>query len=188
MLKRTREIVNVLARNGFHTSLLNLKLIQRVPKKTAKTPTRVVQALEQLGPVFVKLGFFLSTRPDIIPPKYCKAFEKLHCKTTSFPVIKGVIEASLQKEIPKIFTHFDKTPLIVDPFYQIHTARMKKEVLVRVLQPGLHKQLKKELPAMNELARFSGYQNFFDEFVQYIDRETNTQVLKHLDMEVSLSV
>jgi len=35
------------------------------------------ETLEKLGPTYVKFGQFLSVRPDLVPPDFCKEFKKL---------------------------------------------------------------------------------------------------------------
>ena len=54
-------------------------LLWFIPSRCPDTPlaTRVKLAFERLGPVFVKFGQLLSTRPDIIPPLYLQELSKL---------------------------------------------------------------------------------------------------------------
>ena len=45
------------------------------------TPDQFVADLEALGPTFVKLGQMLSTRPDIVPPEFATALERMQENT-----------------------------------------------------------------------------------------------------------
>lgn len=70
------------------------------------TPDQFVSDLEALGPTFVKLGQMLSTRPDIVPPEFATALERMQENTSSVPVerIRQIIEEELGVSVNKAFS------------------------------------------------------------------------------------
>lgn len=75
------------------------------------TPDQFVSDLESLGPTFVKLGQMLSTRPDIVPPEFATALERMQENTSSVPVerIRQIIEEELGVSVNKAFSFFDRS-------------------------------------------------------------------------------
>ena len=77
------------------------------------TPEEFVKDLESLGPTFVKIGQALSTRPDMVPPAYLEALERMQDNVAPVPFdeIREVVEQSLGVRLSKPFTEFDETPI-----------------------------------------------------------------------------
>ena len=108
-IARFRDIMAVLASNGFEQLVEQLDLDERMiikalvkPRTHDKTPyRRLVEAMEELGPTFIKLGQILSTRPDVLPEDLILELKKLqsNVKAEPFPEIKKLIEASLEDAI-----------------------------------------------------------------------------------------
>src|SRR4051812_6400511 len=74
---------------------------------------RLRLALEELGPVFVKFGQALSTRPDIVPADIAVELARLQDQVPPFPgeVARAIIEESLGRKIEEVYSEFDITPL-----------------------------------------------------------------------------
>ncbi|MGH8457000.1 MAG: AarF/UbiB family protein, partial [Stenotrophobium sp.] len=74
---------------------------------------RLRMALEELGPVFVKIGQALSTRPDIVPADLAMELAKLQDQVPPFPgeEAKAIVEKSLGKKLEDVFSEFDLAPL-----------------------------------------------------------------------------
>src|ERR1041384_6869559 len=70
---------------------------------------RLRLALEDLGPVFVKLGQALSTRPDLIPEDLAVERAKLQDQVPPVPgeQAKAIVERSLGRKVEEIFDAFD---------------------------------------------------------------------------------
>ncbi|MGH8129118.1 MAG: AarF/UbiB family protein, partial [Gammaproteobacteria bacterium] len=87
---------------------------------------RARKALEDLGPIFVKLGQMLSTRGDFLPPAYAEEFAKLQSQVPPFPgrIARRRLEVVYGRKLDQIFAEFDETPLASASIAQVHAARL----------------------------------------------------------------
>lgn len=114
------------------------------------------ETLEKLGPTYVKLGQFLSIRPDLVPPDFCKAFKKLQDQVAPFPFEQAQRELreELKKEYTEIFSEFDEIPMAAASVAQVHRARLRtgEEVAVKVQRPGIQEAMTSDLFIMLRFA------------------------------------
>jgi ubiquinone biosynthesis protein len=123
---------------------------------------RLRQALEHLGPIFVKLGQVLSTRRDLLPSDIADELAKLQDQVPPFPsdVAVASIERAFGRPVDEIFSQFDRTPIASASIAQVHFAKLKnaqgveREVAVKVLRPGMLKVINKDLELMHTMARW----------------------------------
>lgn len=119
-------------------------------------PEEFVADLEALGPTFVKIGQALSTRPDMVPPSYIAALERMQDDVAPIPFeqIREVVETELGARLNKLFERFDETPLGGASLAQVHRAVLRngREVAVKVQRPGIVDQLHADLDALNAVA------------------------------------
>jgi ubiquinone biosynthesis protein len=117
---------------------------------------RLRLALEELGPVFVKFGQAVSTRRDLIPADIADELAKLQDRVPPFEseVAVAAIERALGRPLAEVFESFDETPLAAASIAQVHTARLKsgEEVVVKVLRPGMHEIIERDLEVLRALA------------------------------------
>lgn len=108
-------------------------------------PLRLKQALEDMGPLFIKLGQLLSTRRDLIPPGLLEQLVYLQDRVSPFPTEQAVaeIERALQAPLSTLFARFDQQPLAAASIAQVHTAALHdgREVVVKVVRPGIREQI-----------------------------------------------
>ncbi len=120
---------------------------------------RIRCALEDLGPIFVKFGQMLSTRPDLLPPDIAKELSKLQDKVPPFPseVAKQVIEKSYGKNIEEIFAAFEPKPLASASIAQVHVAQLHdgKEVIVKVVRPDIIKTITRDIALLYVIAELA---------------------------------
>jgi ubiquinone biosynthesis protein len=120
------------------------------------------QALEHLGPIFVKLGQVLSTRRDLLPSDIADELAKLQDQVPPFAsdVAVASIERAFGRPVDEIFSQFDRTPIASASIAQVHFAKLKnaqgveREVAVKVLRPGMLKVINKDLELMHTMARW----------------------------------
>ncbi|WP_049622454.1 ABC1 kinase family protein [Frateuria defendens] len=119
-------------------------------------PERFVADLERLGPTFIKLGQVLSTRPDLVPPPYLAALERIQDKVASIDAaaVRAVIEAELGRPVEAAFGAFDPVPLAAGSLAQVHavTLRDGRAAIVKVQRPGVGAQVMEDLAALDRMA------------------------------------
>lgn len=166
---RLRSIVTVAVRHGFGEVLERLKIQdnavvsviarakegERLPAKTM--PERVREALQDLGPTFVKLGQVLSTRPDVVPEEYIEQLKHLQddVKPVELESLRPGIEEALGRPMNEVFAEFRETPVAAASVAQVHWARIfsGEEVAVKVLRPHVRDVVKADIGVMYFLAR-----------------------------------
>ena len=151
-------------------------------------PVRLRRALENLGPMFVKLGQVLSTRPDLLPPDYAAELAKLQDKVPPFDAELSCrqIEQSLGKPIEELYARFDPQPVASASIAQVHRAALfsGEEVAVKVLRPNLTKIIEQDLALM----RFAAgcIERLFADGKRLKPREVVAEFDKYLHDELDL--
>jgi ubiquinone biosynthesis protein len=127
---------------------------QRIAGVTRGERLRV--ALEELGPIFVKFGQAVSTRRDLIPADIADELAKLQDRVPPFAsdIAVAAIEKALGRPLADLFASFEETPLAAASIAQVHAARLKsgEEVVVKVLRPGMHELIERDLEVLTALA------------------------------------
>lgn len=121
---------------------------------------RLRQALERLGPIFVKFGQVLSTRRDLLPLDIADELAKLQDQVPPFgsDVAVAIIERALRKPLAEIFVSFEHQPIASASIAQVHFAVVRdrngqhREVAVKVLRPGMHAAIEKDLRLLRMMA------------------------------------
>ena len=121
-----------------------------------KRGARLRLALEELGPIFVKFGQILSTRRDLMPPDIADELALLQDRVKPFPgdVAIAAIETALGAPVSELFGSVDVLPLASASIAQVHPATLKdgREVVIKVLRPGIEKQIEGDLRVLRALA------------------------------------
>ena len=126
-----------------------LSLIRMHPaawsSKERKNPLKLKEALEEMGPLAIKLGQLLSTRRDLIPPEVLQQLVLLQDRVKPFgsDVAQMRIQQSLKADINTLFARFDEQPLAAASIAQVHTAALHdgREVVVKVTRPDIRQQI-----------------------------------------------
>jgi ubiquinone biosynthesis protein len=125
-------------------------------RKIATRGERLRLALEELGPIFIKLGQALSTRRDLLPADIAEELAKLQDRVPPFDgkVAKQLIEKAYGKPLADVFESFDEQPLAAASIAQVHVAKLRSadEVVVKVLRPGMREIISGDLEVMHALA------------------------------------
>jgi ubiquinone biosynthesis protein len=112
-------------------------------------PEKVREALEMLGPTFIKIGQMLSVRTDILTPAFIEELKKLqdNVKTDDFASVKAVIEAETGLALTDIFTTFEEQPFASASMGQTHKATLPdgRLVAVKVQHPGIKEEIMLDL-------------------------------------------
>ncbi len=125
-------------------------------RKTGPRAVRMRSALEDLGPIYVKLGQILSTRRDLLPEDIANEFAKLQDNVAPFSgeVARSIIEKAYQEKLENVFLEFDETPLASASIAQVHRAVLKdgREFIVKVIRPDIERLIKNDLALLHLLA------------------------------------
>ena len=117
---------------------------------------RLREALERLGPIFVKFGQMLSTRRDLIPADVADELARLQDRVPPFPAEESVqlIEKALGRPIAAVFRDFEVQPVASASIAQVHFGVLHdgREVAVKVLRPGMLAVIDDDLALMRTLA------------------------------------
>lgn len=130
---------------------LALKNVQTLDVNDPPSPPKLVrQTFEALGATYVKLGQFIASAPSVFPAEYVEEFQKCLDETepTEFAIIRKTIEKDLGKNIDDVFASIDPVPIASASVAQVHRATLlagNKEVVVKVLKPGVEDTLQADL-------------------------------------------
>ena len=121
---------------------------------------RIREALERLGPIFVKFGQVLSTRRDLLPIDIADELAQLQDNVPPFPsaVAVATIERAFGRKVDDIFVQFERQPVASASIAQVHFAILKdkhgqeRDVAVKVLRPNMLPVIEKDLSLMRMMA------------------------------------
>ena len=117
---------------------------------------RVRLALEELGPIFVKFGQILSTRPDLLPDDIAKELAKLQDQVPPFAgsLARQIVEKAYGQSVTDAFQSFDEQPLASASIAQVHAATLKngRDVIVKVVRPGIENAIRSDIELLHVLA------------------------------------
>jgi len=118
---------------------------------------RLRRACEELGPIFVKFGQLLSTRPDLIPADIVAELNYLQDSVAPFAKqeFREIVERALGDTIENIFSDYDAEPLASASVAQVHAATLKngREVVIKAIRPNIEKIIAQDVALLLMLAR-----------------------------------
>jgi ubiquinone biosynthesis protein len=149
---------------------------------------RLRQALETLGPIFVKFGQVLSTRRDLLPADLAEELSKLQDRVPPFGSELAVaeVERSLGKRLDQVFASFERGPVASASVAQVHLGALKdgSEVAVKVLRPGVEQAIAKDVLLLETAARL--LEVLWADGRRLKPREVVAEFARHLDDELDL--
>ncbi len=120
---------------------------------------RLRLALNEMGPIYVKFGQIMSTRRDMIPVDIADELALLQDQVPPFPgeQAQAIVEEALEKPVTELFQSFELKPLASASIAQVHTATLHdgSEVVVKVVRPGIRKQLRRDIDLLYSLAHLA---------------------------------
>ncbi len=127
------------------------------PVKKYSRGERIRLALEELGPIYIKFGQTLSTRPDLLPDDISLELKKLQDSCPAFDTQNArlIIEQELSDKIENLFSTFDERPLASASIAQVHTATTLagEKVVVKVVRPDIDRLIARDIKLMYSLAK-----------------------------------
>ncbi len=182
---RRGEIIKILLSNGWDY-MNGLLTMGKVGEPQIPTPEVLTKILTELGPFYIKLGQLLSTRPDLLPPRYINALTALQSNVP--PVPWPLIEDLLQREFPQplgeTFQEINPDPIAAGSIGQIHKAVLLtgEIVAIKIKRPGIDVIVEQDSLLIKDVAELISLTDFgqnydivklADEFTQTVKAELN---------------
>ena len=120
---------------------------------------RMREALEDLGPIFIKFGQMLSTRRDLLADDIADELQRLQDNVPSFPAEQSIqiVEKAFDQSIDVLFESFEKQPLASASVAQVHAAVLTtgEDVVVKVLRPDILPVIKRDISLLFIIAELA---------------------------------
>ncbi len=162
-MSRQGEIVEVVFRNGWDY-MRRLLSGGKADEPDIPTPEVLRNILTELGPVYVKLGQLLSTRPDLLPASYVEALS--HLQSTVPPVPASQMEGFIRQQLPAppedLFEFIDYSAIAAGSIGQTHRAILKsgRQVAIKVQRPGIESLVERDMSLIRDVARLVAATSF----------------------------
>ena len=157
-------------------------------KKFRKHAERALKTFVTLGPSYIKLGQWLSSRADLLPQPYLDVLENLqdNVRPEPFLIVKPILERELGS-LENIFESFDPSAISGASLGQVYRARYKeKDVVVKISRPNIEETigqniyiLRKLLPLatrfIDENLRFSA-EGMLSQFIETVHEEMDYRI------------
>jgi ubiquinone biosynthesis protein len=159
-------------------------------RRTYSEPSgvRLRQALESLGPIFVKFGQMLSTRRDLLPPAIAEELARLQDRVPPFTTAEALeqLQTAYGKPVDDVFTRFVREPVASASIAQVHFAELPDgtEVAVKILRPGIAPVIAHDLALLDAAATV--LEKIWPEGRRLKPREVVAEFSKYLRDELDL--
>jgi len=176
--------------------LIPREIIQSFPKIIEKILNFIInrndsnlsESLQKLGPTWIKMGQFLSTRPDVIGKELSDQLRELQDNLPAFDkkYVEEFLTLSFGKDYKKIFTEINE-PVAAASIAQVHKAQIniegkKKYVALKILRPNILNKIKKDLEDFYFAA------NFLEKISSEARRLRAVEIVKTLEESLFMEV
>jgi len=129
-------------------------------KTTAPRGERIRLALQELGPIFVKLGQIVSTRRDLLPDDIANSLAKLQDQVAPFPndeALALIQQAYGNQDLDDLFSHIEQQPLASASIAQVHAAKLVdgSDVIIKVVRPNIKLRIKRDIELLYIIAKLA---------------------------------
>lgn len=199
-LLRLLKINSILARNGLDQVIVSIHLFAPfrfivylnpwnwLRKEKLSRGAALRKTLEELGPIFIKFGQALSTRPDILPPDIALELCQLQDNVPPFASDKAlaIIEKAYGRSAFEVFAQFDPNPLASASMAQVHAATLHtgEDVVVKILRPKMRKIIEQDLSILHSIANLAD--RYWPEGKRYKPKEIVREFEHNLTDELDL--
>jgi ubiquinone biosynthesis protein len=188
LIGRQREIVEVLLRNGWDY-MRGLLTGGASDEPSLPPPAVLCNILIELGPVYVKLGQLLSTRPDLLSSSYIEALSGLQSTVPSVPApqIQVYIQQHMDRPPEEVFAEINYGAIAAGSIAQTHRAVLKngQAVAVKVQRPGIDIQIERDMALIKDIARLVSTTQFGQRYnITELAEEFRTALTAELDFTI----
>ena len=160
---RQREILEVVFRNGWDY-MRGLLTGSKTDKPQLPPPAVFRNILIELGPVYVKLGQLLSTRPDLLPGEYVDSLTDLQTNVppVAWSEVETVIRQQLSQPVEDVFDTIEPQAIAAASIAQVHRATLKtgQEVAIKIQRPGIEAVVAQDVSLIKSLAELVSLTDF----------------------------
>ncbi|MBD1808101.1 AarF/ABC1/UbiB kinase family protein [Microcoleus sp. FACHB-SPT15] len=164
---RQREILEVVFRNGWDY-MRGLLTGSKTDEPNLPPPAVLRNILIDLGPVYVKLGQLLSTRPDLLPGEYVEALTDLQANVPPVPwsQVEILIRQQLKQPLEEAFAAINPQAVAAGSIAQTHRATLKsgQEVALKVQRPGIEAIVAQDIALIRSLAELVSRTTFGQDY------------------------
>ncbi len=125
-------------------------------RSSAPRGQRIREALEELGPIFVKFGQSVSTRQDLLPDDIGSELAKLQDQVPPFSneLVLQAIQDAYDRPADEVFTEFNPEALAAASIAQVHVAKLHNglEVIVKILRPNMQQEIERDIEVLYLIA------------------------------------
>ena len=122
-------------------------------EKYRNNARKALNTFLDLGPVYIKLGQWLSSRADILPQPYMEELAKLQddVPVAPFDQVKPIIEKEFGS-IDSTFDSFESQSLAGASLGQVYLAKLDdQKIIIKVKRPGIEKIVEKDLLVLKKI-------------------------------------
>ena len=164
---RQREIAEVVFRNGWDYAR-GLLTGDKADEPRLPSPEVLRNVLIELGPVYVKLGQLLSTRPDLLPGRYVETLTDLQANVPPVPwaQVEALIRKELGQPIEAVFSNINRNAIAAGSIGQVYSAVLVsgQKVALKVQRPGIDLVVAQDISLIKSLAELVSRTEFGKNF------------------------
>ena len=153
-----------------------------------KNARKVLNTFISLGPVYIKLGQWLSSRADILPQPYLEELAKLQDSVPPAPFdqIKPIIEKDLGP-INEKFDEIDSNCISGASLGQVYRGSISgQQVAIKVKRPGIEKVVAKDLKVLKKILPLA--LRFVDPNLRYSAKAMLSQFIETIHEEMDYTI
>ena len=153
-----------------------------------KNARKVLDTFISLGPVYIKLGQWLSSRADILPQPYLEELAKLQDSVPPAPFdqIKPIIEKDLGP-INEKFDEIDSNCISGASLGQVYRGSISgQQVAIKVKRPGIEKVVAKDLKVLKKILPVA--LRFVDPNLRYSAKAMLSQFIETIHEEMDYTI
>ncbi len=164
---RQAQIVEVVFRNGWDY-MRGLLTGGKADEPNLPTPAVLRNILIELGPVYVKLGQLLSTRPDILPADYIETLSTLQAQVPPVPWVEmeSLLRRELKQPLDHVFTQINPQAVAAGSIAQTYRATLitGQEVALKVQRPGIDRVIEQDISVLKSLGELVALTDFGEDY------------------------